>query len=147
MRAFSVTFWKGGELYWESQSDSWERIFRNAVYEINDNGSNPLIAEISRNHPRENSMENGELMNLEVTKNGVLQAFRYFSGRRGLGKSVVSALCTHLLEGHASPLFAVADDNNPSLQLALGLGFKSTGVRILFCEGVRIDPGLSNSGQ
>ena len=65
MRAFTVTFWKGGEFCGESQSDSWERIFRSAADEVYDDESGYLIAEISRNHSQNNLLEDGQLLNLE----------------------------------------------------------------------------------
>jgi len=46
---------------------------------------------------------------------------------RGLGKSVVSAVCSQLLGSGQTPLYIVAQDNHPSVGLAERLGFRMTG--------------------
>jgi len=56
---------------------------------------------------------------------------------RGLGKSVVSALSNWLLDQDVTPLFAIADENHASRQLASSLGYRDTGARQFLCEGVR----------
>ncbi len=56
---------------------------------------------------------------------------------RGFGKSVVSALSNWLLGQNITPLYTTPDTDEASAQLAAGLGFRDTGVRILFCDGVR----------
>ncbi len=46
---------------------------------------------------------------------------------RGLGKSVVSALSSQLLDMNRIPLYSVAEDNIPSQRLAQRLGYRDTG--------------------
>jgi RimJ/RimL family protein N-acetyltransferase len=46
---------------------------------------------------------------------------------RGLGKSVVSALSTQILEMNRTPLYSAAEDNIPSQRLAQRLGYRDTG--------------------
>ncbi len=55
---------------------------------------------------------------------------------RGLGKSVVSAASTWLLEQHVTPLYSVPDTNEASARLASSLGYEDTGARTLLCDGV-----------
>jgi hypothetical protein len=56
---------------------------------------------------------------------------------RGFGKSVCAALCRDLLARKKDILFAVEEDNLPSVRLAQGLGFEDTGEReILFTGSV-----------
>ena len=50
---------------------------------------------------------------------------------RGLGKSVVSAVCAQLLESGRTPLYIVSPDNQPSVGLAVRLGFRETGAHEL----------------
>lgn len=50
---------------------------------------------------------------------------------RGLGKSVVSALSTHLLEMGRTPIYITAADNVASQRLAERLGYRDTGTREL----------------
>ena len=47
--------------------------------------------------------------------------------RRGLGKSVVSAVCTPLLQRNRTPLYITRTDNIASRRLAERLGFYDTG--------------------
>jgi ribosomal protein S18 acetylase RimI-like enzyme len=47
--------------------------------------------------------------------------------RRGLGKSVVSAVCTQLLQRNRAPLYITRTDNVASRKLAERLGFQDTG--------------------
>lgn len=49
--------------------------------------------------------------------------------RRGWGRSVVSAMANYLLESGRIPLYAVAEENIASIQLAEALGFTNTGSR------------------
>lgn len=56
--------------------------------------------------------------------------------QRGWGRSVVSALCQHLLESGRVPLYAVEEHNTASQTLARNLGFKDTGHRRVFMEAV-----------
>jgi GNAT superfamily N-acetyltransferase len=56
---------------------------------------------------------------------------------RGFGKSVVSALSNWLLEQNVTPLYTVPEDNETSIRLARGLGYKETGARAFLCDGVR----------
>jgi predicted GNAT family acetyltransferase len=50
---------------------------------------------------------------------------------RGLGKSVVSALSTHLLKIGRIPIYISANDNIASQRLATRLGYRDTGAREL----------------
>jgi predicted GNAT family acetyltransferase len=60
---------------------------------------------------------------------------------RGYGKSVCAALCRDLLERKKDVLFAVEEDNLPSVRMAQGLGFEDTGEReIIFTGSVIIPP-------
>jgi GNAT superfamily N-acetyltransferase len=54
--------------------------------------------------------------------------------RQGWGRSVVAAMCAHLLESGRIPLYVVSEDNIASIQLAESLGFEDTGVREFFLE-------------
>ena len=56
---------------------------------------------------------------------------------RGLGKSVVSALSTWLLEQNVTPLYTVPDGNEASGRLAGSLGYRDTGARAFLSDGVR----------
>ncbi len=56
---------------------------------------------------------------------------------RGLGKSVVSTLCTWLLEQNVTPLYTFPDDNEASGRLASSLGFRDSGARVFLSDGVR----------
>lgn len=49
--------------------------------------------------------------------------------RQGWGRSVVAAMSQRLLETGRTPLYAVSEDNSPSIQLAESVGFVDTGVR------------------
>lgn len=49
--------------------------------------------------------------------------------RRGWGRSVVAAMAQHLLESGRIPLYAVAEENKASIQLAEAVGFVDTGAR------------------
>jgi GNAT superfamily N-acetyltransferase len=55
--------------------------------------------------------------------------------RRGLGRSVVSALAQDLLTSGHIPLYAAAETNEPSIELATRLGFTDTGARLALIEG------------
>ena len=46
---------------------------------------------------------------------------------RGLGRSVVSAVSTEVLNLERTPLYMAAEDNEPSRRLALALGYRDTG--------------------
>lgn len=54
--------------------------------------------------------------------------------RRGLGKSVVSALTRYLIETGRRPLYAVNETNLPSIELAKQIGFRDSGHRQLMYE-------------
>ena len=49
--------------------------------------------------------------------------------RQGLGRSVVSSAVNYVLENGRVPLYAVAENNDASLQLAQRLGFVDSGAR------------------
>lgn len=57
--------------------------------------------------------------------------------RQGWGKSVVSALCQHIMESGRTPLYAVGENNRSSLQLAESSGFVDLGIRRLLLQAVR----------
>jgi ribosomal protein S18 acetylase RimI-like enzyme len=54
---------------------------------------------------------------------------------RGYGKSVCAALCAHLLEQKRSVLFAVEENNRPSIRLAKSIGFEDSGESEILCTG------------
>jgi hypothetical protein len=62
------------------------------------------------------------------------------SRERGYGKSVCAALCADLLEGGRSVLFAVEENNHPSIRLAGSLGFEDTGEREILCAASFREP-------
>lgn len=49
--------------------------------------------------------------------------------RQGWGRSVVAAMVQDVLESGRTPLYVVAEENQPSIQLAESVGFVDTGVR------------------
>lgn len=55
--------------------------------------------------------------------------------RRGWGRSVLAAMVQHLLASGRSPLYAVAEENEPSIQLAESVGFTDSGTRELMIQG------------
>lgn len=57
--------------------------------------------------------------------------------RKGWGRSVVSALCNHVIESGRTPLYVVAEENGPSIHLAESLGFVDTGARDLLIQATR----------
>jgi RimJ/RimL family protein N-acetyltransferase len=57
--------------------------------------------------------------------------------RQGWGRSVVSALTRYILDSGRTPLYAVGEDNRPSLQLAEASGFVDLGIRQLLLEATR----------
>jgi RimJ/RimL family protein N-acetyltransferase len=59
--------------------------------------------------------------------------------RQGWGRSVVAALCQHVLESGRTPLYVVAEDNAPSIQLAESVGFYDTGAREAFLQAAYRD--------
>lgn len=60
--------------------------------------------------------------------------------RRGWGRSVVAAMANYLLENGRIPLYAVTENNEPSMQLAENVGFTYRGVRQVMAQAVRISP-------
>jgi RimJ/RimL family protein N-acetyltransferase len=56
--------------------------------------------------------------------------------RQGFGRSVVSAAVNYVLANGRTPLYAVADTNEASLQLAQNLGFVDSGARHVLLQGV-----------
>jgi GNAT superfamily N-acetyltransferase len=65
---------------------------------------------------------------------------------RGYGRSVCAALCRHLLEEKRGILYAVEEQNIPSLHLARSLGFEDTGEREIQCSGsVQTAPPVQNA--
>jgi GNAT superfamily N-acetyltransferase len=57
--------------------------------------------------------------------------------RQGWGRSVVAALCQYLLDNGRTPLYAVGEENQPSLLLAESSGFVDIGLRRLFLQATR----------
>jgi hypothetical protein len=55
--------------------------------------------------------------------------------RQGWGRSVVAALVQDLLTSGRTPLYVVAEENQPSIQLAESVGFVDTGVREAMLQG------------
>ncbi len=54
--------------------------------------------------------------------------------RRGLGRSVVAAAAQYILENGRTPLYIVAEHNQPSIQLAQSVGFVNTGAKEVILE-------------
>jgi len=65
---------------------------------------------------------------------------------RGYGRSVVSGLCAELLSEGLTPLYHVEADNEASVHLALGLGFRDSGERELACVVSRGPGAQTTSG-
>lgn len=59
------------------------------------------------------------------------------SRRQGWGRSVAAALCQHLLDSGRTPLYAVAEENEPSFLLAESVGFVDNGVRKRLLQATR----------
>ncbi len=57
----------------------------------------------------------------------------------GWGQSVVRAVSAALLDMHVTPLYAVAEDNDASYDLALDVGFVDTGAREIMAQAIRAD--------
>jgi ribosomal protein S18 acetylase RimI-like enzyme len=49
--------------------------------------------------------------------------------RQGWGRSVVAALCQHILDSGRTPLYMVDESNQPSVKLAESAGFADLGIR------------------
>jgi ribosomal protein S18 acetylase RimI-like enzyme len=64
---------------------------------------------------------------------------------RGYGRSVVSGLCAELLSEGLTPLYHVEPDNEASLRLAQGLGFRDSGEREFACVASRPAPAQAPS--
>ncbi len=54
--------------------------------------------------------------------------------RKGLGRSVVAAAAQYILENGRTPLYAVSEHNQASIQLAESLGFVNTGAKEVILE-------------
>jgi GNAT superfamily N-acetyltransferase len=57
--------------------------------------------------------------------------------RQGWGRSVVAAMVQELLDSGRVPLYVVAEENQPSIQLAESVGFVDTGVRETILQAAR----------
>jgi RimJ/RimL family protein N-acetyltransferase len=57
--------------------------------------------------------------------------------RQGWGRSVVAALCQHILDGGRTPLYTVGENNRPSKKLAESSGFVDLGIRQLLFQATR----------
>lgn len=55
--------------------------------------------------------------------------------RRGWGKAVVSACTSVVLAAGLTPLYVVAEDNQPSIHIAEALGYRFIGKREFSCRG------------
>jgi RimJ/RimL family protein N-acetyltransferase len=55
--------------------------------------------------------------------------------RQGFGRSVVAAAVNHVLAHGRTPLYAVAGNNQASLQLAQSIGFQEQGIRHTILQG------------
>lgn len=55
--------------------------------------------------------------------------------RRGWGRSVVSAMMRYVVENGRMPLYAVAEQNSASIQLAESVGLVDSGIRQLLIQG------------
>lgn len=55
--------------------------------------------------------------------------------RQGFGQSVVSAIVQHVLANGRLPIYLVAENNQPSIQLAENAGFRDSGARKLLLHG------------
>jgi GNAT superfamily N-acetyltransferase len=64
--------------------------------------------------------------------------------RQGWGRSVVAAMVQELLDGGRMPLYVVAEDNQPSIQLAESVGFVDTGVREIMLQAARKMEGVNS---
>lgn len=58
---------------------------------------------------------------------------------RGLGRAVVNALVSDLLQMEVTPLYSVGEDNTASRELAERVGFIDTGARETAAQAVRIE--------
>ena len=56
--------------------------------------------------------------------------------RQGWGQSVVSSMVQYLLENGPTPLYAVAETNEASIQLASSVGFVDSGSREYMLQAV-----------
>ena len=57
--------------------------------------------------------------------------------RQGWGRSVVAALCQHILDSGRTPLYTVGEKNRPSIKLAESSGFVDLGIRQLLLQATR----------
>jgi GNAT superfamily N-acetyltransferase len=57
--------------------------------------------------------------------------------RQGRGRSVVAAMCQHLLDNGRTPLYAVSESNLASRRLAESTGFVDLGIRRLLLQATR----------
>ncbi len=57
--------------------------------------------------------------------------------RQGWGRSVVAALCQHLMDRGHTPLYTVSEENGPSIRLAESAGFVDLGARRVFLQATR----------
>lgn len=55
--------------------------------------------------------------------------------RQGLGQSVVAAMAQHVLANGRSPIYLVAENNQPSIHLAENVGFRDSGADKLLLHG------------
>ncbi len=60
--------------------------------------------------------------------------------QRGWGRSVVAALSQHVMRERRTPLYLVAEENHPSISLAIGLGYHYTGAGRLLWEATLRPP-------
>lgn len=60
--------------------------------------------------------------------------------RQGWGRSVVASMIHHLLQNGRTPLYVTGERNQASLQLAESVGFRDSGVRMIFAQATRKNP-------
>ncbi|MGA2110761.1 MAG: GNAT family N-acetyltransferase [Anaerolineales bacterium] len=66
---------------------------------------------------------------------------------RGYGRSVVSGLCAELLSEGLTPLYHVEPDNEASVRLAQGVGFRDSGEREFACVACRASAAPTATGS
>ena len=103
-----------------------------------DVSSNGLPRFVIRSRKDENRVVAAASINWQTPTFAEISVFTEADQRRqGWGRSVVAALCQRVLEGGRTPLYAVGENNRPSLQLAESTGFVDLGIRRLLLQATR----------
>lgn len=103
-----------------------------------DVSSNGLPRFVIRSRKDENRVVAAASINWQTPTFAEISVFTEADQRRqGWGRSVVAALCQSVLEGGRTPLYAVGENNRPSLQLAESTGFVDLGIRRLLLQATR----------